>query len=66
MIKCQVIEDEVRKTIKKVVLLSPTEEEILAELQSGKLSAHVNIVYENLQITLELLLVISLRRLTKV
>lgn len=45
--KCQVIEDEVRKTIKKVVLLSPTEEEILAELQSGKLSAHVNIVYEN-------------------
>lgn len=49
-----------------MVLLSPTEEEILAELQSGKLSAHVNIVYENLQITLELLLVISLRRLTKV
>ena len=45
--KCQLIEDEVRKTIKKVVLLSPTEEEILAELQSGKLSAHVNIVYEN-------------------
>ena len=46
--KCEVIEAEIRKTIRTLASFCPEREDILSKLTSGKLTAHANIVYENL------------------
>lgn len=47
-IKCDEIENEIKKNITHIIQICPTFDEILYNLKSGRLGAHPSIVYENM------------------
>ncbi len=47
-LKCEEIENEIKKSIAKIINVCPTSDEILSSLKSGRLGAHPSIVYENM------------------